>query len=86
MLREETLACRHSVRSSSNDRPRPPLISLPATIISDGRTQETTVQCEARQAACPAQGRPTAAERMPPLPQPAASASGMPDLRNLCRP
>src|SRR6185436_16827378 len=60
----------------------------PAT---DGRPEEENFQRSARQAPRPAQGRQAELEQLPALPQPAAAASRLPDLRHLrrargCRP
>ncbi len=80
-----TRECPPSVTSSSIDRPRPPLSAHPATITSDGRTEEETVERQTRQASRPAQGFPTEAQRVPAVSQSPPAASRLPDLRHLRR-
>lgn len=81
----ETPGCPRWVTSSSTERPRPPLIPRPATIRSDGRSEETTVERTPRQAPRTAQGCTTEAERVPSVSQPEAPSQGLPDLWHICR-
>ena len=66
---------------------RPPHRRTPRRyhLASDGRPEEENLQRPPRQAPRQAQGRQGAPQQLPALPQPAAAAPGLPDLRHLRR-
>ena len=83
----DRLACKTTWRSSRARTERAALHAIrPLPSAADGRTEEENLERPPRQAPGHAQGRQGAPEQLPALPQPAAAAPGLPDLRYLRRP